>query len=195
MKKISFFAILLSSFFVANAQTEVLKIIKTTGEETVIAVSDIQEMTFATETANPAQLYAGIYDGTQSVNVGGMYDYSTNASYTITANEDGTITVSIPQYSLVNTMMGDLEIGAVTIPGLEYDDEKGGFYRMYGADGIQQHFLAVKDGNVMFNKDYTVGGESSILVKLSDNTLSITNPFKLGNMPFPLTGSFTGSKR
>lgn len=183
----------------AFADTEVLKITLNNGNETTIPVSDIKEMNFATVAdENPettlAEQYAGVYTGSQKVTVSGQFTYETNVTYTLIAEADGTLTVSIPQYSLSETMMGDLTLGAVTIKNLAYDETKGGFYRMYANDGITQHFTAVNNGNTMFDNDYELGGTSEILITLTDKTINVNNPFKLGAMPLPLVAEFEGTK-
>lgn len=178
----------------ANAETETLKITLNNGTTTEIAVSDIKEMTFETVADTPADEISGVYAGKQQVTVGGQFTYDTDLTYTLTEESDGTLTVSTPQYSLENTMMGNLTLGAVTIKGLTYDESKGGYYRMYANDGIQQHFTAVNNGTTVFDGDYTLGGESNILVKYEAGKISVENPFKLGAMPLPLSASFEGTK-
>ncbi|MCM1320014.1 MAG: calycin-like domain-containing protein [Muribaculaceae bacterium] len=199
MKKYILTAALCVASLSIFADTEVLKISLVNGEETTIPIADIKEMSFTTEEeeeAEPtmAEKFAGVYNGTQTLTVAGMYKYSAEVAYTLTAAEDGTLTVSIPQYSLTNTMMGDLTLGALTISGLEWNEEKVGFYRMYANDGLTQHFLAVKDGSNVFDNDYALGGESNILITLTDNKLHVENPFKLGAMPLPMTATFEGEK-
>lgn len=179
----------------AATDAEILKIRLTDGSETAIAVSDIAEMTFEVEAAEPASLFAGAYTGTQSVTVGGMYTYTTTVTYTLTAEADGSLTVDIPEYSLSNTMMGDLTLGKLTIKELTYDEATGAFSRNYAADGLTQHFLAVNGGNTVFDKDYTLGGESTITITLTEGGIHVENPFKLGAMPLSLTATFDGVKK
>lgn len=187
------FTLLLS--FTLQAQSDVMKITMHDGSTTAIPVADITEITFETEELSPAQTFAGTYTGTQKLTVGGAYTYDTPLTYTLTDADDGTLTVSTPEYNLTGTMMGDLTLGALTITGLEYDEAKGGFYRLYANDGLTQHFRAVNNGSTVFDNDYTLGGESSILIRLSGNTITVENPFKLGAMPLPLTATFEGDKK
>lgn len=194
MKKYILAIFTLAAAFTASAQQEVLKITMQNGDETTIPVADIKEMTFDVVTPSQAELFAGQYTGTQTLVVGGMFTYTTELTYTLTAAADGTLTVYTPEYSVENTMMGDLTLGALTITGLEYDEAKGGFYRMYANDGLTQHFKAEKDNVATMDSDYPLGGESNILIKLDGNTITVENPFKLGAMPLTLTASFTGSK-
>lgn len=194
MKKYILPLIAIAASLTMSAQDEMLKITLNNGTQTTIAVSDIKEMTFESVEQSEADLFSGKYTGKQKVTVGGMFTYETEVTYTLTAEEDGTLTVSIPSYTLTATMMGDLTLGAVTIKGLEYDQEKGGFYRFYANDGIKQHFTAVNNGSISFDNDYVLGGESNILITLDGNTIAVTNPFKLGAMPLSLIAVFTGSK-
>ena len=184
-------AVALLSSLSAFAQTEVLKITLNDGQETTVPVGNIKEITFDVEEVDPAQAYAGVYSGTQTMTVGGTYVYNTEAKYALTAPGDGTLTVSIPEYSLSGTMMGDLTLGALTIEGLEYDEDKGGFYRNYEDAGLTQHFLAVNGSSTVFDNDYVLGSGSTILVTLDGNSI---HPFKLGAMPLPLVGNFDGTK-
>lgn len=195
MKKYLLPILSFAAAFAASAQDEVLKITLNDGTTTTIAVSEIKSLSFETAEQSEADLFAGEYTGTQSVIVGGMYTYDTTMTYTLIAESDGTLTVKIPQYSLSGTMMGDLTLGELTISGLEYDEEKGGFYRFYANDGLTQHFLAVNNGSTVFDKDYELGGESSILITRDGAAIAIENPFKLGAMPLSLTAKFEGSKQ
>lgn len=195
MKKILLPAIAALIASSASAQLpEMLQISLADGTTVSYPVADIDEMTFVTPDPSDASLYAGAFKGTQTLTVGGMYTYSTEVTYTITAEADGTLSVSIPEYSLTNTMMGDLTLGSLTIKGLAYDEAKGGFYRLYANDGLKQHFKAVNGGNTTMDKDYDLGGSSNILITLSDKGIEVDNPFKLGAMPLPLTAAFSGEK-
>lgn len=42
--------------------------------------------------------------------------------------------------------------------------------------------------------DLTLGATSTILIEKSENGIKVTNPFKLGAMPFPITATFEGTK-
>lgn len=42
------------------------------------------------------------------------------------------------------------------------------------------------------DNDYTLGSPSTILIVKGEDGISVTNPFKLGAMPFPLTSTFEG---
>lgn len=192
-KHILAFAALAISFAVsAQTNVEVLKITLSDGTETLQTVADIKEMTF--DEVPVAQIYAGVYTGTQSVVVGGQFTYTTELTYTLTAEADGTLTVSIPEYSLKNTMMGDLTLGALTIKGVTYNEATETFTLDYSSEGLKQHFTAVNGTQTVFDNDYVLGTGSVITLQLKDGKLQVTNPFKLGAMPLPLTASFSGTK-
>lgn len=130
--------------------------------------------------------YSGTYSGTITLNVAGQYTYTTDISCVITEGDDETVTVRFPDYFLAGTMMGDMTLGSVTVAGLAYDNTMGGFYRSYGGEGITQ---------TMNGTTYPLNDPSSMLViKDSNGTLTIDNPFTLGKMPLPLTATFTGRK-
>ncbi len=195
MKKNILIATALFTALAASAQSEVLIVTLNDGTQASFEVSEIREMTFGTVDSDPATAYAGDYAGTQSVTVGGTFTYSTDLTVKLTAGADGTLNVTIPEYQLEGTVMGDLSLGSVTINGLEYDSDKGGFFRDYAADGISQHFMAVNNGQTTYDKDFVLGAGSTIFVKLDNGKLTIENPFKLGAMPFPMVGAFEGSKK
>lgn len=133
-----------------------------------------------------AEEYSGTYNGTITLNVADKYSYDADISCTITTSDNETITVSIPEYSLTGTLMGDMKLGSVTISNLVYDESKGGFYRNYGGEGITQ---------TMNGTSYPLNDPSSIIITNDQNgNLIIENPFTLGKMPMPLTATFEGRK-
>lgn len=196
MKKIILASLALSAAMFASAQTEVLKLTMADGTEHTFNVAEVSEMTFETiGEPSLAEKFAGVYTGTQSLTVGGTWTYTTTVTYTLTAAEDGTLTVSIPQYSLTGTMMGDLTLGALTITGLEYDEVQGGFFRNFGGQGLTQHFYSENNGTPGMNGDFPLNDPSTILIEANgQNGIKVTNPFKLGAMPFPLEAKFEGIK-
>lgn len=180
--------------FTASAETEYLKIELNDGTVSTVAVGDIKEMTFITEETSPAEELAGTYTGTNTIVVGGQFTYTAETSVVITANEDGTVNFTWQEYMLGGTVMGDLTLGTCTISNIAYDEDKGGFYRDYSNDGLTQHFKAEQGGTATMDKDYPVGATSTILIEKTDEGIKVTNPFKLGAMPFPITASYEGKK-
>jgi len=136
------------------------------------------------------------YTGGISVMVGGSYGPYTNASVThvLTTEADGTITLTIPEYTLAATVMGDLTLGQYTVSNLAYDETRGGYYRDYTNDDLTMHFRAESNGVATLDKDYTFeqkGG--NVLVTLADDgTVTVVNSFQPGVMPFSIVSTFVG---
>lgn len=137
-----------------------------------------------------ANVTAGVYKGTNNVNVGGAYDYTADITYTITANPDSTINIEVPEYTLTGTIMGDLKLGAYTIENVAYDKEKDQFYQEYGKYGLSQEFTATQKGQVTMQGDYKFTDNSYIIVKRTVYGLQVENSFQLGKMPFPIVAKF-----
>lgn len=130
--------------------------------------------------------YSGTYNGKITLNVAGKYSYDADITCVVTSAGSDVINVSIPEYSLSGTMMGDMTLGSVSITGLVYDEAKGCFFREYGGEGISQ---------TMNGKSYPLNEPSSMQVLKDENgTLIIENPFTLGKMPLPLSARFEGRK-
>ena len=135
-----------------------------------------------------------------AVTVGGQFTYNNdNVTYELRRYKDGEtdkLDVTVPSYTLENTIMGDLTLGSYTVKGLVYDEEQGGYYRDYKNDGLKFHFTAVKGSVTTMDKDYEFAAEkpNNILVKYEDNNVSsIVNTFQMGAMPFGIVSVFSGS--
>lgn len=137
-----------------------------------------------------ANVTAGVYKGTNNVNVGGVYDYKTDISYTITANPDSTINIEVPEYTLTGTIMGDLKLGAYTIENVAYDKKNDQFHQEYGKYGLSQEFTATQNGKVTMQGNYKFTDNSYIIVKRTVYGLQVENSFQLGKMPFPIVAKF-----
>lgn len=132
-----------------------------------------------------------------SVCVGGAYTYTNSSvTYNVRKYKDGNVDkvdVTVPAYTLDNTLIGNLSLGAYTVKGLVYDREQGGFYRDYKDDGLTFHFSAEKDGNTTINGDYVFNSkkDNNILVKYDGTKVtSIINKFQMGAMPFDIVSTF-----
>ena len=131
-----------------------------------------------------------------NVNVGGSYNYQNgNVTYNVRKYKDGDIEkvdVEIPEYSLENTLMGNLTLGTYTVKGLTYDETKGGYYHDYAGEGLKFHFKA--EGGMMdadTDYEFLAGKNNNILVKYEGNKVTdIINNFQPGLMPFPITSTF-----
>lgn len=135
-----------------------------------------------------------------TVTVGGQFTYNNdNVTYELRRYKDGKtdkLDVTVPSYTLANTVMGDLTLGSYTVKGLVYDEAQGGYYRDYKNDGLKFHFTAVQGGKTTMDKDYdfATDKDNNILVKYEGNDVSsIVNTFQVGTMPFGIVSVFSGA--
>ena len=135
-----------------------------------------------------------------TVTVGGQFTYNNdNVTYELRRYKDGEtdkLDVTVPSYSLANTIMGNLTLGSYTVKGLVYDEAQGGYYRDYKNDGLKFHFTAVQGGKTTMDKDYdfATDKDNNILVKYEGNNVSsIVNTFQVGTMPFGIVSVFSGA--
>ncbi len=199
MIKLYTFAIALSlSSISVFAQKQVMHISLKDGSTQIFNVADIREMTFSEENdaESPAEKLAGEYSGTNTLAVGSLAQYTVDITTVITTNDDGTINFTYPQYDIPNTLMGNLTLGTLTISNIPYVEAEKSFILDYSKAGMQQHFTCVTaEGVTSMDADYTIGEGSSIRIEATENGIKVTNPFKLGAMPFPLTATFEGEKK
>ena len=139
--------------------------------------------------------YVGEFSGQLTLNIAGQYDYDTDIKILISKEENETLSVTFPEYTISNTLMGDITIGSLTLENLTYDSSKGGFYLNYGEAGIRQYFKAEKNGTVTMDSEYSLNAPSDILVTMNeDGEITVVNSFRIGTMPMPITATFTGLK-
>ena len=147
--------------------------------------------------ASAASKVAGNYTGTTSLNVGGMFGPFTSATveYKVTANEDGSINVTASEEKYTGVpMAGNLTLGTYTVKNLAYDKATNSFSRDYSEDGIKVFFKSDNIGKKE-GEDYAFGKTSKMTVTFAeDGTLTITNNYKIGAMPFPISATYTGKK-
>lgn len=141
--------------------------------------------------------YIKDYTQKMDVTIGATYNYTVpSATFSVRTYPDAEKTlldIDVPAYQLSETPMGNLSIGAYTVKGLAMNDEKGGYYRDYAADGLQMHFKAETNGKTTFDQDYTMSnGQNDILAVIEGSNISIKNTFAPGNMPFPISNIFPG---
>lgn len=190
MKKYILAIACISSALTLSAQNEILRITFNDGTKTTLRVADIAEMTFGTDEQSATEGYTGSFTGTNSVVVGGQFTYTADMTCNIVADGE-TLTVEMPEYKLAGTVMGDLTLGACTITGITYDESRQAFHKVYGEDGLTQHFKAENGGVATMNKDYTFSKTSNITIEKTADGLIITNSFQLGAMPFPIVATFS----
>lgn len=115
-----------------------------------------------------------------------------SVSYNVRTYPDGEATrldVEVPTFDLPDATIGALTSGGYTVKGLAFDQDKGGYYRDYSADGLMLHFhTATIDG------DYPLSNSSAnnMLVTYDGKKIKIVNNFKPGAMPFLITTTFPG---
>ena len=147
--------------------------------------------------ASAASKVAGNYTGTTSLTVGGMFGPFTSATveYKVTANEDGSINVTASEEKYTGvTVAGNLTLGTYTVKNLAYDKATNSFSRDYSEDGIKVFFKSDNIGKKE-GEDYAFGKTSKMTVTFAeDGTLTITNNYKIGAMPFPISATYTGKK-
>lgn len=141
-----------------------------------------------------AQSMAGTYAGTDSVNVGGKWSYQASNSprYTISANADGTINITIPERQYDNTQVGNIVAGSYTISNIKYDEVARHWARDYSGDNLQGHVM-IAGSRMTIDNDYPFAEGSEIVIqKQTNGTIKIVNYTKYGKMPFQLNFYFTG---
>lgn len=149
---------------------------------------------FAGEASKACQLN-GNYVGTNSVKVGDTYGpYDADVTCKVTPNPDGTINVTIPEHKLMDTAIGNLTLGKVTIEGLYFDEVNNRFYKEYGKldKELNMHFKAEGD-RMNLDGDYAFSDNSEIEVKTTETGIQIINRYQLGKMPFPIVATFEGT--
>lgn len=166
---------------------------------TLTAVFKYGNMPFAM-TYSVKSYYVKTVQNPISVTVGGVYTYTNdNVAYNLRKYIEGgveKVDVEVPEYSLQETVMGNLTLGKYVIKGLTYDEEKCGYYRDYKNDGLSFHFVAEKGGKKTMDNDYAFNSamENNILVKYNGNQIeSIVNTFQMGAMPFSIVSTFSSS--
>ena len=131
------------------------------------------------------------YTGNNTVTVDKEYD-PVEITCKVTQRENGTLEVDMPEYQLLNTTIGNLTIGAVTIKNIMYNAEKGSYYRVFGKDGLQMHYKS-EGGRGAIEGDYTFNEDSDIDVKLlgkGDSGATIVLNYSFGRMPFKIISKF-----
>ncbi|MBQ9363607.1 MAG: hypothetical protein IJT97_09365 [Bacteroidaceae bacterium] len=166
----------------------------------VITAADLMGGTtiqFYPGTAPIAYTTAANYKGTNTVVVGGQFTYTADITYKITANDDNTVNITVPEYQLTGTMMGDITLGSYTISHVAWDEEKGAFYRDYSQDELSMHLTIVNnEGVTTMDDDYPFNSDSEVNIEAqpTDTGIKIVNNFQPGKMPFPIATTFEGTK-
>lgn len=148
-----------------------------------------------------AQGYVGTYSGTDNLNVGMAavsWNYSTanSVSYRITANNDGTINVTMPEETYTDTQIGNITIGSYTIDSLKY--VVAGYTRAYKGSKAKVHFSSTGSDKypIVLNDNYSFSSDACVITvnRTSDGTIQINNAYVLGKSPVLIKHTFTGTK-
>ena len=197
MKKFFTLAIV-SLLSTAAVQAQKVVINKADGSQVTFQASEITNVQFV-----PASLtdnFVGSYKGEDKISVGGLFSYTSSeaVTYKVTANEDGTVNLTVPEETFKKTMMGNLTLSSYTISKIPYDESKKAFIKAYKDDNIKFHFIIKDDkGAVTSDKEYTFDSRicKVIITKGADGKLTVSNTYQMGKMPFPISGTFTGTKQ
>lgn len=155
-----------------------------------------------------AYTIAGTYAGADSLNVGGQFPYFAdgNPEYVINATSDSTIDVTVPAEEIKATVMGDLTLTSYTIKNIKWDADAQAFKHNYKNDNVTFHFTATnKDGVKTIDNDYTMGVKNGAVMDddvcnitvtpAADGSVTITNSYKMGSMPFTITNTYVAKKK
>lgn len=197
MKKFFTLAIV-SLLSTAAVQAQKVVINKADGSQVTFQASEITNVQFV-----PASLtdnFVGSYKGEDKISVGGLFSYTSSeaVTYKVTANEDGTVNLTVPEETFKKTMMGNLTLSSYTISKIPYDESKKAFIKAYKDDNIKFHLIIKDDkGAVTSDKEYTFDSRicKVIITKGADGKLTVSNTYQMGKMPFPISGTFTGTKQ
>ena len=148
------------------------------------------------KTETPAEKAAGIYTGTDQVTIGGQWTYTSSADYTITANADGSINLTIGTETYENTLMGNITQGTFTIKNIPYDAKTLSFTKDYEADNLSAHVTMVKGETTTMDKDFSIPSGTITVTPQADGSIKITNSqYTYGRMPFKMDAEFTGTRK
>lgn len=159
-------------------------------------------MTTATFTAcgdddddNATQTISGTYTGKDilTFSVMGMDLNQTNTAdvdYVVNQNNDGTISVVIPEetFDFTAQNMGNIVQGTYSVNNIPYDKTKNAYYLDYSGKASADVFVYGS------KKNYTVT-EGQITVSFNNNIVTVVNVHKFGHMPMAMTGTFTGTRK
>jgi hypothetical protein len=145
-------------------------------------------------TETPAQKAAGTYSGTDKVTIGGQWTYESSADYTVTANTDGSINLTVGEEKYANTVIGDITQGTFTIKNIPYDAATLSFTKNYAADKIYAHVKSP-----MMDNDYLLSSETETITVTpqADGSIKVVNSqYTYGTrMPFKIDAEFTGTRK
>ena len=165
-------------------------------------------MTTATFTAcgddddddNNTATVAGSYTGKDTLNFAfGKQNFkqanTADVNYVINQNNDGSISVVIPEetFDFTAVKIGNMSIGKIvqgsySVTNIPYDATKKAYYLDYSDKANANVLVFGKE------KNYTVT-DGQITVSFSGNKVTVVNVHKFGSMPMDMTGTFVGTRK
>ena len=144
---------------------------------------------------NKTASVAGTYTGKDmlSFSVMGMdlkQPNTADVNYVINQNNDGSISVVIPEetFDFTAQKMGNIVQGSFSVTNIPYDKTKNAYYLDYSNNASADVFVYGA------KKNYTIT-KGEITVSFSGNKVTIVNVHKFGNMPMVMTGTFVGTRK
>lgn len=144
---------------------------------------------------NKTASVAGTYTGKDmlSFSVMGMdlkQPNTADVNYVINQNNDGSISVVIPEetFDFTAQKMGNIVQGSFSVTNIPYDKTKNAYYLDYSNNASADVFVYGA------KKNYTII-KGEITVSFSGNKVTVVNVHKFGNMPMEMTGTFVGTRK
>lgn len=144
---------------------------------------------------NKTASVAGTYTGKDmlSFSVMGMdlkQPNTADVNYVINQNNDGSISVVIPEetFDFTAQKMGNIVQGSFSVTNILYDKTKNAYYLDYSNNASADVFVYGA------KKNYTIT-KGEITVSFSGNKVTVVNVHKFGNMPMVMTGTFVGTRK
>ena len=144
---------------------------------------------------NKTASVAGTYTGKDmlSFSVMGMdlkQPNTADVNYVINQNDDGSISVVIPEetFDFTAQKMGNILQGSFSVTNIPYDKTKNAYYLDYSNNASADVFVYGA------KKNYTIT-KGEITVSFSGNKVTVVNVHKFGNMPMEMTGTFVGTRK
>lgn len=149
---------------------------------------------------NNTATVAGSYTGKDTLNFAfGKQNFkqanTADVNYVINQNNDGSISVVIPEETfdftavkMGNMSMGSIVQGTYSVTNIPYDNTKNAYYLDYSGN-------ASADVEVFGRKKNYSVTEGKITVSFSGSKVTVVNVHKFGNMPMDMTGTFVGTRK
>lgn len=144
---------------------------------------------------NKTASVAGTYTGKDmlSFSVMGMdlkQPNTADVNYVINQNNDGSISVVIPEetFDFTAQKMGNIVQGSFSVTNIPYDKTKNAYYLDYSNNASADVFVYGA------KKNYTIT-KGEITVSFSGNKVTIVNVHKFGNKSMVMTGTFVGTRK